>query len=121
MAVDPGDLSVLTILFHDLPHGPVEAFAEGTFEIREFDHLHRGVGAANDMVLATDWPHGASRRAPPLLFRLLLLALEPLHRLADYLRVAEGVLSDDLLAQIGRASCRERVGPYVEVWGDAGP
>src|SRR3546814_13408395 len=49
------------------------------------------------MVLATDWPHGASRRAPPLLFRLLLLDLEPLHRLEDYLRVAEEVLSDDLL------------------------
>src|SRR3546814_11114091 len=49
------------------------------------------------MVLATDRPHGASRRAPPLLFRLLLLDLEPLHRLEDYLRVAEEVLSDDLL------------------------
>src|SRR3546814_15692418 len=95
MAVDPGDLSVLTILFHDLPHGPVEAFAEGTFEIREFDHLHRGVGAAHDMVLATDWPHGASRRAPPLLFRLLLLDLEPLTRLDDSLRVPEEFLSHD--------------------------
>src|SRR3546814_20428558 len=97
MAVDPGDLSVLTILFHDLPHGPVEAFAEGTFEIREFDHLHRGVGAAHDMVLATAWPHGASRRAPPPLFRLLLLHLAPLHRLDDYLRLAAELLSAALL------------------------
>src|SRR3546814_1082818 len=32
-----------------------------------------------------------------LLFRLLLLDLELLHRLEDYLRVAEEVLSDDLL------------------------
>src|SRR3546814_4931082 len=49
------------------------------------------------MVLAIDWPHGASCRAPPLLFRLLLLGLEPLHRLEDYLRVVEKVLADDLL------------------------
>src|SRR3546814_5854212 len=97
MAVDPGDLSFLTVLFHDSPHGSVEAFAEGTLEIREFDHLYRGIRAAHDMVLAIDWPHGASCRAPPLLFRLLLLGLEPLHRLEDYLRVVEKVLADDLL------------------------
>src|SRR3546814_8682626 len=97
MAVDPGDLYFLTVLFHDSPHGSVEAFAEGTLEIREFDHLYRGIRAAHDMVLAIDWPHGASCRAPPLLFRLLLLGLEPLHRLEDYLRVVEKVLADDLL------------------------
>src|SRR3546814_15259020 len=116
MAVDPGDLYFLTVLFHDSPHGSVEAFAEGTLEIREFDHLYRGIRAAHDMVLAIDWPHGASCRAPPLLFRLLLLGLEPLHRLEDYLRVVEKVLADRSDERsVGKecvSTCRSRWAPY---------
>src|SRR3546814_3356351 len=66
MAVDPGDLSFLTVLFHDSPHGSVEAFAEGTLEIREFDHLYRGIRAAHAMVLAIDWPHRSEEHTSEL-------------------------------------------------------
>src|SRR5262249_16620862 len=97
MAVDPGDLAVLSVFRHEPLDRRGETLAEGTLEIRELDHLYRSIEPADNVVLAVDRLHAAGCLAPLLLLGLFLLHLELLQRLDDHFRIVEYVFVHDLL------------------------
>src|SRR3546814_1790027 len=66
----------------------------------------RGVGAAHDMVLATDWPHGASRRAPLFITALSVPMLGERVGLRRWAAVVVGFTGVLVVVQPGTASFR---------------